>query len=93
MSNFFYLYSPNILVIESRKIRWAGNVTRVGERRGAYRVLVRKCEGIGPLGRTRYRWEYNIKMDNQEVGWGMDWINMTWGRYMWLAVVDVVMTG
>jgi len=38
------------------------------ERRGAYRVLVGKPEGKRPLGRTRYRWENNIKMDLQEVG-------------------------
>ena len=47
----------------------------MGERRGAYRVLVRKREGIRPLGRHRSRWEDDIKMDTQELGWGMDWIN------------------
>jgi len=52
-------------VIESRRMRWAGHVARVGERRGAYRVLVRKREGIGPLGRPRCRWEDNIEMDTQ----------------------------
>jgi hypothetical protein len=40
------------------------------ERRGVYRVLVRKPEGKRPLGRSRRRWEDNIKMDLQEVGWG-----------------------
>jgi hypothetical protein len=44
------------------------------ERRGIYRVLVRKPEGKRPLGRPRRRWEDNIKMDLQEVGrGGMDW--------------------
>jgi hypothetical protein len=38
------------------------------ERRGAYRDLVGKPEGRRPLGRPRRRWEYNIKMDLQEVG-------------------------
>jgi hypothetical protein len=42
----------------------------MGERRGAYRVLVGKPEGRRPLGRTRRRWEDNIKMDFREVGWG-----------------------
>jgi hypothetical protein len=43
----------------------------MGERRGVYRVLVRKPEGNRPLGRLTHRWEDNIKMDLQEVGWGI----------------------
>jgi hypothetical protein len=43
-----------------------------------YRVLVGKSEGRRPLGRPRRRWEKNIEMDLQEVGWGgMDWIDLT----------------
>jgi hypothetical protein len=69
------LYSTNIFrVIESRRIRWAGHVARMGERRGAYRVWVRKPEGKRPLGRPRCRWEDNIKADYQELKCGgMDW--------------------
>jgi hypothetical protein len=64
-------------VIKSRRIRWAMHVARVGERRNAYWVLVGKPEGRRPLGRTRRRWEDNIKIDLREVGWkGMDWINL-----------------
>ena len=59
-----------ILVINSRRMRWVGHVARIGERRGSYRVLVGKPEGKRPLGRPRRRWEDNIKMDLQEVGWG-----------------------
>jgi len=56
--------SPNIVrVIKSRRMRWAGNVARMGERRGVYRVLVGKVEGKRPLGRPRRRWEDNIKMN------------------------------
>jgi hypothetical protein len=56
--------SPNIVrVLKSRRMRWAGHVARMGERRGVYRVLVRKPEGKIPLGRPRRRWEDNIKMD------------------------------
>jgi len=51
-------------------LRWAGHVACVEERRGVYRVLVGKPEGKRPLGRPRHRWEYNIKMDLQEVGCG-----------------------
>jgi hypothetical protein len=49
----------------------------MGDRGGAYRILVGRPEGKRPLGRPRRRWEYNIKMDLQEVGWGgMDWIDL-----------------
>ena len=56
--------SPNmILVIKSRRMRRAGRVARMGERRGVYRILVGKPEGTRPLGRPRRRWQDNIKMD------------------------------
>jgi hypothetical protein len=42
----------------------------MGEKRGANRILVGRPEGKRPLGRLRRRWEDNIKMDLQEVGWG-----------------------
>jgi len=49
--------SPNIVgVIKARRIRWAGNVAHMGERRGVYRVLVGKREGKRPLGRPRRWW-------------------------------------
>jgi hypothetical protein len=41
-------FSTDIRVIKSR-MRWAGHVARMGKRRGAYRVLVRKPEGERPL--------------------------------------------
>jgi hypothetical protein len=54
--------SPDIIrVIKSRRMRWAGHVTRMGLRRGAYRVLVGKREGKRPLGRPRSRWEDILK--------------------------------
>jgi hypothetical protein len=63
--------SPNMIrVIKSRRISWAGNVARVGEERGTYRILVGRPEGRRPLGRPSRRWEDIIKMDLQEVGWG-----------------------
>ena len=45
--------SPSIVrVIKSRRMRWAGHVVRMGEERGAYRVLVGKPEGKKPTGET-----------------------------------------
>jgi len=56
--------SPYIFrVIKSRRLRWAGHVARMVERRGEYRILMGKPEGKGPLGRPRRRWENNIKRD------------------------------
>jgi hypothetical protein len=53
--------SPNIIrVIKSRRMRWAGRVSRMEERRGAYMVLVGRPKGNSPLGRPRRRWEGNI---------------------------------
>ena len=58
-------------------MRLAGNVARMGNRRGVHRVLVGKPEGKKPLGRPRRRWDDNIKMDLQEVGCAaMDWIEL-----------------
>ena len=66
---------------KSRRMRWAGHVARMGERRGVYRVLVGKPGGKRPLGRPRLGWEDDIKMDLQEVGCVvMDWIELTLDR-------------
>jgi hypothetical protein len=55
--------SPNIIrMIKSRRMRWAGQVTQMGETRNAYRILVGKPGGKSPLGRPRRRGVNNIKM-------------------------------
>jgi hypothetical protein len=56
-------------VIKRRRMRWAGHLVRIGEGRGVFRVLVGKSEGKRTMGRPRRRWEDNIMMDLQEVGW------------------------
>jgi len=88
------LYSiPNIFrVIKSRRMRWAGHVTRKGERRSIYRVLVGKPEGKRPLGRPRHKWEDNIKMHRQTVGSeGMDRIELAQDRDKWRAPMNALM--
>jgi hypothetical protein len=77
---------------KSRRLKWAGHISRMGARRGAYRVLVGKPERRRQLGRPRRRWEDNIKMDLQEVGWGgIDIIDLAQNMDRWRAVVYTVM--
>jgi hypothetical protein len=74
-----YLYSsPNIITtIKSRRMRWAGYIALMGEKRNAYRILVGKPGGRRPLGRPRRRWVDNIKMDLREVEWDdVDWVDL-----------------
>ena len=84
--------SPNIIqVIKSRRMRWAGHVARIWERRGSYKVLVGKPEVKRPLGRPRRRWDVNIKMDLKEVRWrGMDWFDVAQDRDRWRALTNMV---
>jgi hypothetical protein len=84
--------SPSIIrIIKLKRIRWAGHVARMGEKRNSYRLLVGKPEGKRPLGRPRRRWVNNIRMDLGEVGWGdVDWIGLAKDRNMWRAVVNSV---
>jgi hypothetical protein len=62
--------SPDIIrQINSRNLRWAEHVARMGEERKEYKVLVGNLEGKRPLGRPRHRWEDGIRMDLREIGW------------------------
>ena len=64
----------------------------MGKGRGVHRVLVGKPEGKRPLGRPRRRWDYNIKMDLQEVGGGCgDCMELAQDRARWRALVSTVM--
>jgi transcription termination factor 2 len=81
-----------IRMIKSRRMRWAGHVARMRERRNAYRILVGKPEEKRALGRPRRRWVDNIKMDLGEIGWdGRDWIEIAQNRDQWRALVNTVM--
>ena len=80
-----------VRVGKSRRMRWAGHVTRMGEGRGVHRVLIGKPEGKRQLGRPRRRWEDNIKMNLQEVGGSCgDWMELAQDRDRWRALVGTV---
>jgi hypothetical protein len=78
--------------MKSRRMRWAGHVARMQEKRNAYRILVGKPESKRPLVRPRRSWVDTIKMDLREIGWdGMDWIDLAQDRDQWRALVNTVM--
>jgi hypothetical protein len=84
--------SPSIIGIVKSRMRWAGHVARMGEKRPAYRLRVGKPEGKRPLGRPRHIWMDNIKMDLTEIGWdGVDRIRLAQDEDRWRALVNAVM--
>jgi hypothetical protein len=76
LHNFYA--SPSIIrIMKSRRMRWAGHVARMGEKRNVYRLLVGKPEEKRPLGRPRRRWTNNVKMDLLGIGLSVvDWIGL-----------------
>jgi hypothetical protein len=83
--------SPSIIrMIKSGKIKWAGHVTRMREKRNKYGIFLGKPEGKGLLRNHRRGWEDNIKI---EIGWGcVDWIDLAEDRKHWMALVNTVMS-
>jgi hypothetical protein len=87
-----YSSSSIIRMIKSRRMRLAGHVAQMGEKRNAYRILGGKPEGKRSLGRPRCKWVDNIKMDLREIGWScMDWIHLAQDRDQWSALVNMLM--
>ena len=82
-----YLLPNLVWVVKSRRMKWAGHVARMGEGRGVHRVLMGKCEGKRPLGRSRRRWEDNIEWMFRKwegvVGTGWSWLRIgSGGRHL-----------
>jgi hypothetical protein len=63
-----YFLSSIIRIIKPKRMSWVGHVSRKGEKRNGYRLLVGKPEGKIPLGKPRHRWVDNIMLDLREVG-------------------------
>jgi hypothetical protein len=63
-----------------------------GEKRNAYRILMGKPVGLGPLRRPRHSWVDNIKMDLRETEWdGVDWSDTAQDRDQWRALVNTIL--
>jgi hypothetical protein len=83
---------PNITFVPDRcgqRDWW--DMVHMGERRGAYKVLVGRPEGRRPLGRPRCRWKDNVKMGFQDGLGGMDWVDLAQDRDRWRGLVNVIM--
>jgi hypothetical protein len=79
-------------MIKSRRMKCAGHVARMGEKRNAYRISVGNSEGKRSLERPRHRCVDNIKMDLREIGWdGIDLIDLSQDRDQWRALMNAVM--
>jgi hypothetical protein len=77
----FNCYIIILIIMKARRMRWAGHVARMGEKRNAYRLLVGKPEGRRPLGRPRRKWLDNIRIGPVQVGWSdVDWIGLAQDR-------------
>jgi hypothetical protein len=80
------------MVIKSRRMRWAGHVTRTEKTITAYKILVGKPEGKRSFGRPRRRWENNVRMDSREVGLErVDWLHLAQDREHWQVLLNTVM--
>jgi hypothetical protein len=85
--------SPNIItIIKSKRMRWAGYIAYVRQKRNAYRFLMRKTQGKTPLGRARRVREDNIKVYLRDMGWRV-WIGLDWPRVQdqWRAHVNTIL--
>jgi hypothetical protein len=83
---------PSIItMIKPRRVRWAGQVARMGAKSNAYGILMGKPEGKRTLEIPRRRWVDNNKMDLREMEWdGMDWIDLAHDRDQWRSLVNTV---
>jgi hypothetical protein len=90
--NDMYSLHNYVRVVKSRRMRWAGYVTHMGEEIDVHRDLVGKTKGKRPLGRPRRNWEDNIKRDLEEVEVDCgDWMERAQDRDSWRALVSTVM--
>ena len=74
------------------ELTWAGHVVRMEEGRSAFKILTVKPTGKRSLGRLSRRWENNIRMDLEEIGFSAgNWVDSAEGRDYWRALVNVAL--
>ena len=86
--------SPNIIrVIKSRRLRWAGQIAKMDEGRNFFKISIGTPTGKIPLGRSRHRWNDNIRMDLEEIGINMsNWVDSAQNKDYWGALVNVALS-
>ena len=85
--------SPNIVrMIKSRRLRWAGHVSRMEEGRSAFKISTGKPTGNIPLGRPRRRWEDNIRIALEEIGINAgNWVDSALDRNYWRSLINATL--
>ena len=86
-----YCSPSRVRVIKSIRLRWAGHVARMEEGRSAFKILTGKPIGKRPLGRSRRRWEDDIRMNLEEIGINANWVDLAQDRNYWRALVNVAL--
>ena len=86
-------HSSNIVrVIKSRRLRLAEHVAKMEEGRSDLKILTGKSTGKRPLERPRHRWEDNIRMDLEEIGFNAgNWVDSAQDRNYWRALVNATL--
>ena len=81
-----------VMMIKSRKLKWAGHVARMDEGRSAFKILTGNPTGNRPLRRPRRRWEDNIRIDLEEIGMNAgNWVDSAQDRNYWRALVNAAL--
>jgi len=92
ISYLYHLVTECHPVIKSRRMRCLLHVARIGDRKGAYKVLVGKPDWKRSLVRRRRKWEDNIRMDVTEIDWeAVNRIDLARDGDKWRAVVNAVL--
>ena len=79
-------------VIKSKRLIWTGHIARMEEGSSDFKILTDKPTGKRPLGRTRRKWEDNIRMDLEEIGINAgNWVDSAQDRNYWRALVNVAL--
>ena len=77
---------------KTRRLRWASHVVRMEERRSAFKILTGTPAGKRPLGKSRCRWEDNIRMDLKEIYINMrNWVDLAQDSDYWRALVNAAL--